>query len=59
MDIRKFERLLVDNGWTYNHQIGDHRIWYKNGKHMSVPIRKKNPMLFRRLIKENNLKEVH
>lgn len=52
---KEFEKLLSDNGWTYDHQTGDHKIYYKNGKHVSVPIRKKNPMLFRRLIKENGL----
>lgn len=57
-NIREFERLLANNGWIYDHQTGDHKIWIKNGRHMSVPIRKKNPMLFRRLIKENRL-EVH
>ena len=58
-NIREFKRILMDNGWVYDHQTGDHEIWYKNNKHMSVPLRKKNPMLFRRLIKENELKEVH
>lgn len=58
-NIREFEKLLVNNGWIYDHQTGDHRIYYKGNRHMSVPIRKKNPMLFRRLIKENDIKEVH
>jgi len=60
-NIREFKRILMDNGWVYHHQTGDHEIWYKNSRHMSVPLRKKNPMLFRRLIRENGikLKEVH
>lgn len=57
-DFRKFEKLLTNNGFVYDHQTGDHRIWYKEGKHISVPMRKKNPMLFRRLIREYGLKEV-
>lgn len=58
-NIREFKRILVNNGWVYDHQTGDHEIWYKDGKHISVPLRNKNPMLFRRLINENELKEVH
>lgn len=52
---KEFEKLLRNNGWIYDHQTGDHRIYYKGTRHISVPLRKKNPMLFRRLIKENGL----
>ena len=55
MSKREFEIILKNNGWTFDHQTGDHRIWYKNGKHISFPIRKFNPMFARRLIKEYGL----
>jgi len=55
MTAREFEKILKKNGWIYNHQSGDHRIWYKKGRHISFPIKKFNPMFVRRLIKEYRL----
>ena len=53
---KEFERLLKNNGYNYSHNNGSHKIWVKqNCHHISVPY-SANPMVLRRLIKENNLK---
>ena len=51
---KEFERILIANGWTINRCSGDHTIWVKNGNHIAVQ-KRINPMVARRLIKENNL----
>lgn len=57
LDQRQFERLLKGNGYIYNRQSGDHMIWTKDGcKHISFNMRKLNPIIVQRLIKENNLR---
>ena len=56
--IREFRLLLADNGWTFTRQSGDHLIYYKGSKHLSVPMKKLNKMFARRLIREYDLKEV-
>ena len=56
LNQREFERLLKGNGYRYNRQSGDHRIWTKAGSnHISFNMRKLNPIVVQRLIKENNL----
>ena len=56
LDQRQFERLLKGNGYRYDRQSGDHRIWTKDGcNHISFNMRKLNPIIVQRLIKENNL----
>lgn len=56
LDRRQFERLLKDNGYKYNRQSGDHRIFTKEGcNHISFNMSKLNPIIVQRLIKENNL----
>ena len=56
LDRRQFERLLKDNGYKYNRQSGDHRIFTKAGcNHISFNMSKLNPIIVQRLIKENNL----
>lgn len=56
MKLRDFEKILKKNDYVFDHQTGDHRIWYKDGKHISVSLsRLKNPMLVKRLVKENEL----
>ena len=42
LNAREFQRVLKKNGFVYNHQTGDHRIWYRNSQHISVNIRKLN-----------------
>ncbi len=56
MSVREFERMLIDNGYEPKRWKGDHRIWYKGENHISVPIKKLNPMFMRRLIKTYDLK---
>lgn len=55
LNPRRFERLLKDNGYRYDHQTGDHRIFTKDGKHISFNLRKLNPIVVQRLIRENKL----
>ena len=55
LNPRQFERLLKDNGYIYDRQSGDHRIFIKNGKHISFNLRKLNPIIVQRLIRENGL----
>ena len=53
---KQFERLLRDNGYSYNRQSGDHRIFTKAGcNHISYNFSKLNPIIVQRLIRENNL----
>ena len=57
LNPRQFERLLKDNGYRYERQSGDHRIWSKSGSnHISFNMRKLNPIIVQRLIRENELK---
>ncbi len=55
LNAREFQRVLKKNGFVYNHQTGDHRIWYRNSQHISVNIRKLNPIVTQRLVKEYSL----
>jgi len=50
-----FVRLLGRNGYTLNRSKGSHAIFTNGAGHISVPRLKQNPMLIRRLIKENKL----
>lgn len=50
----EFIRVVRKNGFTYNRHSGDHAIYVKNGKHISIP-QKLECVIARRLIKENNL----
>lgn len=55
MDYRKFAKIVEANGFIFDRQIGDHRIFLNNkGRHISIPL-KLNRMIARRLTKENNL----
>ena len=56
--VREFRIVLKNNGYTLQRKRGDHEIWIKDGKHISIPNNSKciNVMVARRLIKENNLK---
>jgi len=54
---REWERMLKDNGYQLMRTSGDHQIWFnKNtGKTLLSTATRINPMVARRLIKENNL----
>lgn len=52
---REFICLLRNNGYDYDRCKGDHMIYVKGGRHISVTAKSINPMVARRLIKEYNL----
>ena len=51
---REFIRVVQRNGDTYNRHNGDHAIYVKDGRHISIP-QKLECVIARRLIRENNL----
>jgi predicted RNA binding protein YcfA (HicA-like mRNA interferase family) len=51
---REFIRIIRRNGYTFNRHSGDHAIYVRDGKHLSIP-QKLNSVIARRLIRENNL----
>lgn len=51
--------ILKNNNYVYERSSGGHDIYKKGDKTLSVPSKKINPMLFRRLMKEFNLKEIY
>ena len=53
---REFQKILKKNGFVFEHQTGDHRIWKRDGQHISFPCSKLNPIIVQRLVKENGLK---
>lgn len=54
---RDIQRILKNNGWTFDHQTGGHRIYMnEHGEHISIGLCKCNKMVMQRLIKEHNLK---
>ncbi len=53
---REFQWILKDNGFTYDHQTGDHRIWYRGSEHISVTASKLNPIVAQRLVRQYRLK---
>lgn len=52
-------RIIRNNGYIYDHSTGGHDIYKKGARILSVPSNEINPMMFRRLMKEYNLKEVY
>jgi len=52
---KEFVRLLKKNGYTLERYNGSHQIWVKEGCCFITVPKSLNPMLVRRLIKENNL----
>lgn len=51
---REFIRIVQKNGFLYSRHSGDHAIYVKNGRHISIP-HKLESVIARRLIRENNL----
>lgn len=51
---REFIKVLKYNGFIYNRHNGDHAIYIKEGRHISIP-QKLNSVIARRLIKEYKL----
>ena len=54
---REIKRILKDNGYQIERVKGDHEIWMseKSGRHITVPTKNINRMVWQRLVKENNL----
>lgn len=51
---REFIRIVKNNGFQYSRHNGDHAIYVKCGRHISIP-KNLECVIARRLIKENNL----
>lgn len=51
---REFIRVVQKNGYLYSRHSGDHAIYVKDSRHISIP-QKLECVIARRLIKENNL----
>lgn len=61
MTNREFIAILKNNGYTLTRISGSHNIFQKEGKHISIPIKKGKDLhrgMVNRLIKENNLQGV-
>lgn len=58
--FREFQQLLRNNGYVFQRNSGDHYIYSNDVNTISIPDhgKKLNKMVCRRLIKENNLKEI-
>ena len=55
---REFIKIVEWNGFHYERHRGSHAVSYnKEGRHISIP-KNLECVIARRLIKENNLKEV-
>jgi len=52
---KEFRRLLVNNGFEFVRQNGDHFI-YKRGNDIVVATKRPNKMMVRRMLKTYNLK---
>lgn len=51
---REFVKVVRNNGFTYNRHSGDHAIYVKDNRHISIP-QKLECVIARRLIREYNL----
>lgn len=51
---REFIKVCIANGFQYNRHNGDHAIYVRNGRHISIP-KKLECVIAQRLVKENNL----
>ena len=54
---REIKRILKDNGYHLKRIKGDHEIWasYSSTRHITIPHKNINRMVWQRLVKENNL----
>jgi len=51
--------IVKNNGFMYDHSTGGHDIYVRGKEKLSLVARGTNAMVFRRLMKEHNLKEVY
>ena len=58
--LRECKLILKNNGFVYDHQTGSHMIYRRDKITISVPCsnNKVNPMLFRRLMRENQMEVI-
>lgn len=56
---RECIKIVKNNGFIYIRSKGGHDIYKRNNETLSVPSNYINPMLFRRLMREHNLKEIY
>ena len=56
-NCREIKRILKENGYHVERTKGDHEIWMseKSGRHITIPTKNINRMVWQRLVKENNL----
>ena len=47
--------IIKKNGFVYDHSTGGHDMYKRGNKIISLPSNNINPMIFRCLIKENNM----
>lgn len=53
--VRECLSIIRKNGFIYDHSTGGHDLYKRGNRTISLPSREINPMMFRRLIKENAL----
>ncbi len=54
-NVRECLMIIKKNGFVYDHSTGGHDMYRRGNRTISLPSNNINPMLFRRLIKENEL----
>lgn len=54
MKFREVKRILIDNGWKIDRCSGDHTIFIKDNKHISIPAHP-NGLMLQRLFRENDI----
>lgn len=56
---RECLQIIKNNGFVYDHSTGGHDIYIRGKEKLSIAANEINPMVFRRLMKEFNMKEVY
>ena len=55
INFREAEKILKNNGYTYERTRGSHFQYVKDGKRIVITRKKVNPCVWARLVKEYNL----
>lgn len=53
--FREVKKILIKNGWVVDRNSGDHIIFIKDNKHISIPFHP-NGLIIQRLFRENDIK---
>ena len=56
LKFRQIDKILRSNGFERVRFSGDHSIYKRNEKHLSVPCPNCNGLILQRLFKENDIK---